>query len=755
MSRLARPLAALLACATAAPLAAQSAPARVDALTLDRIFRSREFAAQGLPGVQWLRDGRAWLAIDDAGIQRVDAATGARTVIVPAAALVDEAGRKIVPEDVQLSADGRKLLVFHSSVRVWRTNTRGVYHVVDIATGKATRIATPGAVTRGAPPAGPGFLSTGLASGAADPDLQQFAKFDPTGTKVAFVRANDLWVTDLATGRETRLTTDGSDDIINGTSDWVHEEELGLRDAFRWSPDGTRLAYWRFDQREVKAFPIVDETSALYPRVSSLRYPKAGEANARVTLHVVDVAGTARVPLAVGPDTGQYVTRLEWLSNDSIAVQRLPRRQDRLDLLLVSARTGTGRTVLTDTDSAYVNAEGEPVTWLADGRRFLFRSDRSGFQSWWLFDRAGTAIRRIGPDKVDQLDLLAVDERAGVAYLSVAEPSPTQRQLWVAPLDGKPARRLSDGVGTVVADVSPTGAYAFVAQSALGTPATVTLRAMPRFTTVREVADNAALKAKLAGLGVRAERFRVPMPDGTALDAYRIVPPGFDSTAKHPVLMHAYGGPAAPQVNDTWGGSRFLWHAMLAQQGYVVVVVDNRGAAWRGRDFRKVTQLRLGLLETQDQLDAIRWLGGRSWVDAKRIGFWGWSFGGYLTSMVAARGGDLVKAAIAVAPVTDWRYYDSIYTERFMWVPQENGANYEATAPLSHVAGMRARFLLVHGTGDDNVHAQNALALANRMVAANRPFDMLLYPNRTHSISGGMTTVHLYEAFTRFIKEHL
>jgi dipeptidyl-peptidase-4 len=758
MSRTARSLAALLACAVAVPLASQSAPAApagTDRLTVDRIFRSREFAAQGGLGVQWLRDGRSMLVVEDSGIAIVDAATGTKRPLVKAASLVDEAGKTIVPEDVQLSADGRTVLVFHSSVRVWRTNTRGVYHVIDVATGKATRLATPGAVRRAEPPAALNFLSTGLASGAADPELQQFAKFDPTGRTVAFVRANDLWVRDLATGAETRLTTDGTDDIINGTSDWVYEEELGLRDAFRWSPDGTRIAFWRFDQREVKAFPIVDETAALYPRVSSLRYPKAGEANSRVTLHVIDVASKARVPLAVGPDTGQYLTRLEWVSADSIAVQRLPRRQDRLDLLMVSARTGTGRTVLTDTDSAYVNAEGEPVTWLGDGARFLLRSDRSGFQSYWLVERSGRIVRRLGPDKVDVLDLLAVDEKAGVAYMAIAEPSPTQRQLWAVPLDGRAPRRLSDGTGTVVADMSPTGAFVITGQSALGTPATVALRELPRFTVVRQLTDNAALKAKLAGLGVRTELFRVPMPDGTQLDAYRILPPDFDPTRRHPVLMHAYGGPASPQVNDAWGGSRFLWHAMLAQQGTIVVVVDNRGAAWRGRDFRKVTQFKLGLLETQDQLDAIRWLGTQSWVDAKRIGFWGWSFGGYLTSMVAAKGGELVRAAIAVAPVTDWRYYDSIYTERFMWVPQENGANYQATAPLTHVEGMRARFLLVHGTGDDNVHSQNALALANRMVNANRQFEMLLYPNRTHSISGGMTTVHLYEAFTRFLKENL
>ena len=264
------------------------------------------------------------------------------------------------------------------------------------------------------------------------------------------------------------------------------------------------------------------------------------------------------------------------------------------------------------------------------------------------------------------------------------------------------------------------------------------------------------MRGRLVSQGVQpAQLFTIPMPDGTLLDAYRIVPADFDSTRRYPVLMHAYGGPAAPQVIDQWGGARYLWHVSLAQQGYVVVVVDNRGAAFRGRAFRKVTQLRLGVQETADQLDAARWLGRQSWVDAARIGFWGWSFGGYLSTMVAARGGDLFRAVIAVAPVTDWRLYDSIYTERFMWTPQENGAGYQESAPLNAVAGIRARFLLVHGTGDDNVHPQNSVQLIDRMVNANRPLQQLFYPNRTHSISGGNTTVHLYEAMTRFLRENL
>lgn len=742
----------------ASPLSGQATTA-VPPLTVERIFRSRDFTAQGLPFVQWMKDGRSYLLVKSdiggASLVRVDAVTGAESVLVPTGVLKDEAGQALNVEDVTLSPDETKALIFHSSVRVWRTNTRGLYHVVDFATRRVTPLTRTPAVGAARLAPGPSFLASGLASGAADPTLQMFAKFSPDGSKVAYGRANDLWVADLRTGTDTRLTADGSDDIINGTTDWVYEEELGLRDAFRWSPDSKRLAYWRFDQRAVPAFPIVDELGT-YPRVSTLRYPKAGEANSRVTIHVIGADGRNERALDVGPDTGQYVTRLEWVDADSISVLRMPRRQNALDVMLVSATTGNGRIIVTERDSAYVNPEGEPVVWLADRQRFLLRSDRSGWQQFYLYRRDGRLVTRVTADSMDVLELLGIDEKAGAAYVQVAAPTATQQQLMRVTLDGRKAERLTRGAGAHSMLISPTAQFMFDAYSRLGVPPTVALFALPRMTIVKGLTDNAALKAKLAAQGVApAQLFTVPMPDGTLLDAYRILPPAFDSTKRYPVLMHAYGGPAAPQVVDQWGGSRYLWHVSLAEQGYVVVVVDNRGAAFRGRTFRKVTQLALGLQEAQDQMDAARWLGRQSWVDAARIGFWGWSFGGYLASMVAGKGGDLFKAVIAVAPVTDWRLYDTIYTERFMWTPQGNAGGYQSTAPQNFVSGIKARFLLVHGTGDDNVHPQNSVQLIERMVRANKPLQQLFYPNRTHSISGGNTTVHLYESLTRFIRENL
>jgi dipeptidyl-peptidase-4 len=681
MSRSVRSATLVLALA-AAPAAAQTRPAPPPdsaRLTIERIFASGELRPAGSPGVQWTRDGRGYVELRPGGagtadLVRVDAASGAATVLVPGTALVDERGRRIAVEDFALSPDERKALLFHNSVRVWRTNTRGTYHVVDFATRRVTPVAAAtapggpaaadadggarrrGAAAGAAGAAGdtvagqalgqnttgvPSFMGRGLASGAVDADLQMFAKFSPDSRRVAYVRGNNLWVADLATGRASRLTSDGSDDVINGTTDWVYEEELGLRDAFRWSPDSRRLAYWRFDQAAVPAFPVVNETDAQYPQVSVLRYPKAGAPNSRVRVGVVGAAGGPTRWLAAGPDTGQYVARMEWLGADSLAVQRLPRAQDQLDVLVLSAATGQGRTLLTDRDSAYVDVEGEAVTWLPGGRHLLVRSDRSGWRAFYLYDRAGRLVRQVTPDGADYLELSGVDEGGRVAYFAAAAPTPVERNLYRCSVDAAaaaPCARVTAEAGTHAVEVAPGARYAVDTYSRLGRAPRVTLHELPSMRPARVLADNAAVAARLAALGIAEPRLvSVPVPDGTRLDAYRITPPGFDSTRRHPVLMHVYGGPASPQVSDAWGGTRYLWHQLMAQQGYVVLVVDNRGAAWRGRAFRKATQLALGVRESQDQADAARWAARQPWADPRRVGLWGWSYGGYMTALTLAR----------------------------------------------------------------------------------------------------------------------
>ncbi|MFN8571488.1 MAG: DPP IV N-terminal domain-containing protein [Gemmatimonadaceae bacterium] len=736
-----------------------------DRLTVPRIFGTREFDEVPVSPLRWMRDGRSLLDIryDSAGgtqLVRVDVVTGATTVLADATMLTTSAGVRLHVEEAALSQDENRVLLFHSSVRLWRSNTRGRYHVLDLLTKRLTPLAG----VEPTPTSG-GAGSSSLTTPAADSSLEMFATFSPTGTHVAFVREHNLWVKDLTTGALSQLTTDGSADIINGTADWAYEEELGLRDAFRWSPDGRRLAYWRFDQGSVGQYPLVDELT-IPPTVHTIRYPTAGEANARVRVGVVSVTGGPTQWLATGPDTGFYLPRAAWVDNDSIAVTRYPRRQDRAELLMLSATSGDGRTVEIDRDSAYVGSgfagvEGDGMTWLRSGDAFLWASDRTGWRQVFLMSRAGAVIRQVTTDGADVLDVLAVDEARDMLYVTMAAPTPTQRQVFRFSIHGgKKAQvggvRMFSAPGTHHLQVGPTGQWAVDVHSTLDAPSDVTLYEFPLMRRSRVMEDNAALGARLATLHLHSPEFlKIPLPNGNGLDAYRVVPPDFDPSKKYPVLMYAYGGPAAPQATDAWHGERYVWHQMLAQYGYVVVVVDNRGAAWRGRDFRKVTEGQLGVAESDDQISAARWLATQSWVDGTRIGLWGWSYGGFLATMSLMRGGNVFKMGMAVAPVTDWRFYDSIYTERYMRTPSENTDGYRRSSPLPLVSGLSARFLLVHGTGDDNVHPQNTLQLAERLIDAGKTFQMMLYPNRAHDMVGGNATVHLFETLTAFVLANL
>ena len=717
----------------AAPAHAQGADS---ALTIRRIFSDNAFRSAPLPVVNWLSNGRSYLDTREASsgggsdIIRIDLVTGDTTVIAAASSMMDENGKRIEVEDIALSGDETRALLFHSSERVWRDNTRGRYHIIDLASRRIT-------------PA------------SSRPGLQMFAKLSPDARQVAFVRGNNLFVTDLATGNERQLTTDGSADIINGTSDWVHEEELGLRDAFRWSPDGRKIAYWRFDQSAVKAFPVVDELG-LYPRIDTLKYPKAGERNSLVRVGVYDLSAGATKWIDLGTDTSAYIARMEWSGPDSVVILRLPRKQNRADLLMASAATGGTRLIASDRDSAYVDVS-DPV-WIENGRRFLWISDRTGWAQVHLFDRRGRHIRQVTADGMDVLSIDGVDEARGDVYVTAFAPDPTQRQLFRYTLKGNRVRgqRLTTAPGVHTVTVGPGARFLVDVHSTITQPARATLHALPSMREERVLQDNAALRARVQSLGLRApEFFRIPSSEGVVLDAYRILPTDFDSTKRYPVLMYVYGGPASPVVSNSWGGNRYFYHNLLAREGYIVVAVDNRGAAWRGRDFRKITQYQLGKYESRDQIDAARWLARQPWVDGSRIGIWGWSYGGYLSALSAALGGSTFKAAIVVAPVSDWRLYDTIYTERFLWLPSENPSGYKDGSPVTHAAKMEATLLLVHGTGDDNVHPQNTIQLANALQEAGKPFWMLMYPNKTHSISGGATQAHLHESFVRFLKANL
>jgi dipeptidyl-peptidase-4 len=705
---------------------------QVQPLTVERIWGSEEFDTD-LVSVRWASDGRSYTETEEnddlTDLYQVDVATGERVLLVRGSDLVPPGTRTPIDiEEYEFSPDRSKLLIFTNSIRVWRRNTKGEYYIWDINARRLTPIS-----------AGSGY--------------QQYAKFSPDGRLVGFVRDHNIFVTDIATGSETQLTTDGNDNIINGASDWVYEEELGLRDAFRFSPDGRRIAFWRIDQTVIKPFYMIDETE-LYPELVPVRYPKAGEQNSEVRIGVVDITVGRTTWMNLGEEEDIYVAEVGFAgSADEIWLTRLNRHQNRLDLMLANVLTGESRVIMADADEAWVDAH--TPTWIDGGRQYVYRSDRDGYSQLFLFDRDGALVRKLTTEEWDVLNVVGVDDEDDVVYFTAAADGPLQRPLYRVGLNGSGLHRVSVDPGTHSVTFDPTFEHYIDTYSRAWIPPVRTLRTAGG-ALVRTISSHEVLQDQLQSLGLRPPEFiKIPIEGGEELNALLIKPPDFDPSRRHPLLMYVYGGPGSQTVTDSWGGARYLWHQMLAQQGYLVASVDNRGTGARGARFKKMTYLNLGRYESADQIAAARYFGALPYVDESRIGIWGWSYGGYMSSLSMLKGGDVFRAAISVAPVTDWRLYDTIYTERYMRTPQENPGGYREGAPLNYAGNLQGKLLLVHGTGDDNVHSQQTLQLVEALEEANKQFDMRLYPNKTHSIAGEVTRVNLYTLLTSWLEENL
>ncbi|MGH7476478.1 MAG: S9 family peptidase [Longimicrobiales bacterium] len=712
-------------------------PTALDAqrLTVEDIFLSAEWRPQTLDLAGWL-DARTFtfLAPDPqtgvADLWAEDAVTAERRRLVAGVTLVAAGAREpIEMEQVQWSADRTKLLIFTNSQRVWRRNTKGTYYVYDLNRQELTPVSTRAG-------------------------WQMFAKLSPSGEQVGFVRENDLFLTDLRTGEERRLTDDGSETIINGTFDWVYEEELDLRDGWRWSPDGARIAFWQLDQSPVQTFYLIDE-QPLYPQLLPLRYPKAGTANSHARIGVIELASGMTRWLDTGPDSTAYLARMDWAASaDELVIQRLNRRQDRIDVLLADVASRSSRRILSESDEAWVDVDDD-LTWLDGGRHFIWSSERAGRNHLYLYARDGSLVRQLTQGDWDVTAFYGVDEDGRWLYYQSAQPAPTQRRLERVSLEGGQRVALRDEPGTHAARFGPSFQYAVTEHSRFGVPP-VTRVLRGDGTELRVLIDNAALRARLTGEQAPAtEFFDFATPDGVTLNGWMLRPPAFSTSHDYPLLLYVYGGPGSQTVTDAWGGPRYLWHVMLAQRGYLVASVDNRGTGARGRDFKKQTYLRLGQLEAADQVSAARHLASLDYVDGDRVGIWGWSYGGYMTLLALMQGGPVFRAGIAGAPVTDWRFYDTIYTERFMRTPEENPTGYRDGAPLTYVEELVGDLLVIHGTADDNVHPQNTIQLVRALQDAGKQFDLMMYPNRTHAISSGQTGVHLYTLMTRWLDQQL
>jgi len=725
------------------------APARAQdeaRLTLERIYASREFASDFFGPASWLADGSGYTTVEISrsvrglDIVKYDPTSGSREVLVSATRLIPTGEREpLIPDDYVWSEDGTKLLLFANTVRVWRTNTKGDYWVLDRATGALKQV-------------GAGFPGSTL----------MFAKFSPQGDRVAYVQANDIYVESLADGRITRLTEGGSPTLINGTFDWVYEEEFSLQDGFRWSPDGTKIAYWQLDASGVREFVLTNDTDSLYPQFTRIPYPKVGEVLSAARLGVVSAAGGETLWMDVpGDPRNNYIARMDWADgSDEVLLQHINRRQDQNAVLLADARTGKVRTVFTDRDDAWVETVDD-LLWLDGGRSFTWVSEKDGWRHVYAVSREDGQARLLTPWPLDVMEVSLIDDEGGWLYFIASPESAAQRYLYRSRLDGsgKPERLTpAASEGWSGYDVSPDGAWAFHSHSRFDVPTTWTLVRLPGHETVRVMADNAGLKEKVSKLARgEVEFFRLERPDGPPLDGWMMKPPGFDPSKKYPVLFHVYGEPASQTVVDRWGGSTYLWHLMLTQKGYIVASVDNRGSpAPRGREWRKSVFGAIGVLASADQAAANRELRKRPYVDGDRIGIWGWSGGGSMTLNMMFRHPELYATGMSVAPVPDQLLYDAIYQERYSGVLPEFAEGYRQGSPITHAEGLRGNLLLVHGTGDDNVHYQGSERLINRLVELNKQFTMFAYPNRSHGIfEGEGTTLHLRTLLTNYLMEKL
>ncbi len=724
---------------------AQQAPSL---LSVERIFASRDFRAETFGPARWLDGGESYTTLeksadDSAGmdIVKYDTKSGKRSILVSAKQMTpNDAAKPLKIDTYEWSKDKQLLLLFANTQRVWRYNTRGDYWVLNLKTGALKQL-----------------------GGDAKPGTLMFAKFSPDGSRVGFVRENNVYVENLQSGDITALTSDGSETIVNGTSDWVYEEEFGLRDGFRWSPDGQKIAYWHFDKSGVGTFYMINNTDSLYSRPIPLEYPKVGTTNSDCKVGVVSADGGETTWFQVpGDPRNNYIPWLEWADNSSeVLIQQLNRLQNTNTVWLGNAADGSVKTVLIDKDDAWVEVN-EDVKWLDGGKAFTWLSDRDGWLHMYKISRDGGKITLLTPGDYDVVKVETIDAKGGWVYFTASPDNPTQRYLFRVPLNGEgtpEALTPLDQPGTHAYQISPDAKWAFQTYSNYETPPVVSLVSLPGHRRQRMMLDNKALRDKVDALKKSpVEFFRVSIGDGVELDAWEMKPSDFDPEKKYPLFFFVYGEPAGQTVLDRWFGNRYLWHLMLAQQGYVVMSVDNRGTPGpRGRDWRKSIYRQIGILASQDQAAAAKKiLKTRSYLDADRVGIWGWSGGGSMTLNMMFRYPEIYHTGMGIAFVSNQRLYDTIYQERYMGLPDDNVEGFTNGSPITFAENLKGNLLIIHGTADDNVHYQSFELLVNKLIAHNKHFTMMAYPNRSHGIREGKgTSRHLYELMTRYLNENL
>ncbi len=641
-----------------------------------------------------------------------------------------------VSYDYQFDKNETKLLLYTNENKIYRHSFTADYYVYDLSTQKLTKVSDNGA--------------------------QRIASFSPDGNKVAFMRDNNLFIKDLTSNKETQITTDGEmNKIINGAPDWVYEEEFGYNKAYKWSPDGKYLAYVKFNETNVKEYTLVKYAgdaphitgNELYPALYTYKYPKAGEDNSIVSVHVYNTTTQTTKTVDIGTETDIYIPRINWnVDGTKLVIQRMNRAQNKLEIMYANPDNGTSNTIITETNKYYIGDEFyDFVKFLPDNQHIVLVSERDGYRHLYLYDTDGNLIKQLTKGNYDITDFYGFDSKNELFYFQAAKESPIRREIYSVSMKGK-VKKLSKLKGTNEAEFSANFKYYINTFSNAHTPTYVTLQTV-KGKIIKVLEDNKDLLGDINALGgMNKSFFKFTTSEGVELNAYRIVPPDFDSTKHHAVIITQYSGPNSQSVTDSWN---FDWENYLAQQGFVIVCVDPRGTAARGEEFRKITYKQLGKYETIDLVETAKYLGTLPYIDKDRIGIWGWSYGGFMVLNCMTKGNGIFNTGVAVAPVTNWRYYDNIYTERYMGKPQDNANGYDDNSPLNSVANFKGNLLLDFGTADDNVHPQNSYEFTEKMVQANKQFTVFPFTNRNHSIYGGNTRLYLYTMKTNFFKEHL
>jgi len=700
-------------------------------ISIDDFTSKNTFAQKSVSGINWMKDGKFYTSLSENQIRKYEITTGQTGETILDANTLNP---KITISGYSFSNDETKLLITTNREGIYRRSFKADYYIYDLATRSLTSLSKNG--------------------------KQQYATFAPDAGKVAFVRDNNLFFVSISDMSETQVTNDGKfNHIINGSTDWVYEEEFGFAAAFYWSPDGAKLAYYRFDESQVKEYNLQKwNRGQLYPQDYKFKYPKAGEANALVEIYVYDLNSKQITKAELGNNPDIYIPRVQWTADPNVlAIRKMNRLQNEAELLHMNAITGATQLVLKETSDTYVDMEyTDELIYTSDKKFFLATSERSGYKHLYLHSIDGKLIRPITSGEWEVSQLIGFDEKGKTIYYLSTEGNYLNRTFYSVSLDGKKKVKLSKDEGSHTINMSADYQFYLDYYSSAAQPLTVSLYRTKGNALIKVLEKNEALNTTLTDYGITAkEFFKYKSADGTTdLDGYLIKPANFDSSKNYPVLVYQYSGPRSSSVSNSFGGGYFYWYHMLAQQGILVAVIDTRGTGSRGEKFAKMTYKQLGKYELEDLLAGAKHLGALSYIDETRMGIFGWSYGGYMSSLAMTKGAGVYKLGIAGAPVTNWRFYDTVYTERFLQTPQLNPSGYDDNSPTTHADKLKGHFLLIHGTGDDNVHFQNSVTLEDGLIRAGKQFRSFYYPDLPHGW-GGQPRHHLLVLMTEFIQQNL